>query len=425
MKRFKGLAILLVIMLVVSAFAIGCAKKEEPKKEEPKQEAEKVTIRFAHWRGEDKQAFEDLIKKFNEKYPNITVEQDISGSEQYQNKLQAELLANSGPDIFTVMPGARFEAIATADAYLDLKGEALLQRVSAHLLLPGQKDGKQLAVPYQLVFNDPVYNVKMFEEVGYTADNLPKDWEGFLALCEALKKAGYTPILFDSEIGPGQFINPMLMNNMPSGDTLSKVQTGEAKLTDEWFVKTLSQFKELKDKGYFQEDILGTKKAGAQALFAQEKGAMLAQGSYMMASNKAANPNLKQGLIALITVPADQMKYEGIHTATFMFGINKNSKNIDAAKKFMDFVFSPENAAAYANATGQMLTVKGVEYNSEELKAQAPWVEKKTLFQPRYTITVPEVEKAIVTAVTDVIGGMSAEDAAKKAQAEVDRVIKK
>jgi len=424
LKRFKVLVVLLVAMFLVTSLAVGCAKTEQPK-EETQKEGEKVTIRFSHWRGEDKEAFEKIIAKFQEENPDIIVEQDISGSEQYQAKLQAELQAGTGPDVFTVMPGARFVAVATAGAYADLKGEEFLNRVSAHLLLPGQMDGKQYAIPYQLVFNDPVYNVKIFEELGYTEDKLPKDWEGFLALCEAIKQKGITPIIFDSEIGPGQFINPMLMNNMPDGDTLSKVQTGEVKLTDEWFVKTLAQFKELNDKGYFQKDVLGTKKAGAASLFAQEKGAMLAQGSYMMATNKQANPNLVQGLIAPITVPADQMKYEGIHTATFMFGLNKDSKNLEAAKKFMEYVFRPEIGAEYANATGQMLTIKNVKYESDELNAQTPWVTKKTLFQPRYTVTNPEVEQAILTAVTDVIGGESPEKAAQNAQATVDRVIKK
>ncbi|MFZ5752873.1 MAG: extracellular solute-binding protein, partial [Bacillota bacterium] len=161
------------------------------------------------------------------------------------------------------------------------------------------------------------------------------------------------------------------------------------------------------------------------ALFAQEKGAMLAQGSYMMASNKQANPNLKQGLLAPITVSADKMKYEGIHTATFMIAINKDSKNVEAAKKFMAFLFKPEIAAEYANATGQMLTISGVQYKTEELMEQAKWLEKKTLFQPRYMITVSEVEKAIVNSIMDVIGGMAPEKAALKAQQEVDRVIKK
>lgn len=419
LKKFKVLAVLLSVVLIFGLLVAGCGQNEGPQQGTDAGE-EKITLRFAHWRGEDNAAFNDIIAQFNAEYPHITVEQDISGSEQYQTKLQAELQAQAGPDVMTVMPGARFANLADADVYIDLANAEFIDRFSPHLLEPGQWKGQQLAIPYQLVFNMPVYNVGMFEEFGLEP---PDSWEGFLALCEEIKNRGVTPIIFDSEIGPGQFINPMLMNNMPEGDTLSKVQLGEAKLTDEWFVKTLSQFDELNKRGYFQRDVLGTRKDGAAALFAQEQGAMLAQGSYMMASNRAANPNLRQGLLAPITVPAEEMKYEGIHTATFMLGVNKNSANKEAALKFLEFLFRPEIAAQYAAATGQMLTVNGVEYDSPELNAQTPWLTRNTLFQPRYTVTVSEVETAITTAVVDVIGGMAPADAAQKAQEAVERAI--
>ncbi|MBZ4653720.1 MAG: putative transporter, substrate-binding protein [Peptococcaceae bacterium] len=417
-KLRKDLVVLTILMLVAGLVLGGCGQK---KPEAPK-EPEKTVIRFAHWRGEDKAAFDAIIKKFEAENPTIKVEQSIEGSEKHDTKILAEFQAKNGPDVFAVMPGARFANVVKGGWFLDISGEKFLEVVKPHLRLPGQDGGKQYAVPYQLVLNDPVYNKAIFEK--YKLEP-PKDWKGFLALCETLKKNGVTPIIFDSEIGPGQFMNPMLMNNMPSDDALVKVQKGELKLTEDWFVTTLKQFKELNDKGYFQKDVLGTKKAGAAALFAQEKGAMLAQGSYMMASNKQANPNLKQGLLAPITVSADKMKYEGIHTATFMIAVNKDSKNVEAAKKFMAFLFKPEIAAEYANATGQMLTISGVQYKTEELMEQAKWLEKKTLFQPRYMITVSEVEKAIVNSIMDVIGGMAPEKAALKAQQEVDRVIKK
>ncbi len=255
---------------------------------------------------------------------------------------------------------------------------------------------------------------------------IPKSWDEFLQVCETLKSNGYVPIAFPGQdIGPGQFVNSMMMNNNTDEDIWSKVESGQAKLTDEWFVKTLSQFKELADKGYFQKDSLGTNKDIAGSLFAQEKAAMLATGSYMMSSNKQLNPNLVQGLLAPITVSADKAVFEGIHTTTFMLGVNAKSKYKEEAKKFIAFLSQKENAEKYANQTGQMVTVKGVQYNTPELKESATWMDKKTRFHPRYLISNSQNEKAVVASIQAVVGGKSPEQAAKEAQAIIDQNVKK
>ncbi|WP_205093785.1 ABC transporter substrate-binding protein [Thalassobacillus pellis] len=413
--------VLLSILLVVSLSLMGCNSGASTAEGGSSSDGKTKTINFVHWRGEDNEAFSHLIKKFEEKNPGIKVQMNIYSSNSYQSKIQPTLLSGKGADVFASFPGSRFSVLQKAGAYEDLSDQEFLNSFSENLLKAGQVDGKQLAVPFQLVYNQPVYNKGIFEELGLTP---PDDWKGFLELCETLKKNGYIPLLWSGDISAGQFINPMVMNNQPTADALARIEKGEVKLTDEWFVKTLSQIKTLNDNGYLQENPLGTKKAGAASMLAQEKGAMLAHGSYIMATVKQQNPDIKLGLLAPITVPKDKAKYLGIHTATFMLGINKNSKYKEAAAKFIEFLTQPENASYYAKKTGQLLTLKEVEYDSPALKESAKWVEKETLFQPRYMITVPEVEQAIVTAVDDVIMGMDPEEAAKKAQEEVNRAIK-
>lgn len=423
MKQMKKLSMLAVAVSVALSIlgAAGCGSQQSSTSGGSQ---DKVEIRFAHWRGEDSKVFKGIIEKFEQENPGISVTQSVEGSEQYKTKIQAELQGSDGPDVFTTFPGADFANLVKAKSYTDLTDVVDLSAYNQDQMAPGKNDNKQLAIPYQLVYNDPVYNKAVFEKLGVEAN--PKDWNAFLALCQKLKDGGVTPIVFDSEIGFTQFTYPMLMNNMPSADALVKVEKGELKLTDEWFVKTLRQFKELNDKGYFQKDVLGTKKANAAALFAQEKGAMLAQGSFIMSAVKEQNPKIKQGLIAPITTTADQKKYDGIHNVTFMLGINAKSKHQEAAQKFIKFLLRQDIAAIYANGTDQFLTVPGVQYESDELKEQAKWAEgKKTLFLPRSTLTIREVENAINNAVSDVIGGSEPEAAAQKAQDAVDLAIEK
>jgi raffinose/stachyose/melibiose transport system substrate-binding protein len=385
--------------------------------------ADAVTVSFVHWRGEDAQAFDSLIAKFEAENPGIKVEQQVFPSDQYQTTVQAKLLDGSVGDVFTSFPGAQFEAIAKAGLFTDLTGEAFVSSYTPSLIEAGQKEGKQYALPYQLVYNMPIYNVKLFEKYGLEP---PADWDGFLAMAEKLKQEGIVPIAFPgADIGPGQFMNTMVMNNAPDPDIFKKLEAGETKLTDEWWVKTLSQIKELNDKGYFQKDALGTKDQGAGALFVQEKAAILATGSYQLAQNKKNNPNLEQKLLAPITVPADQAVYEGIHTTTFMLAVNGKSKHPEEAKKFIAFLSEAENAGEYANATGQNVTVQNVEYTSAELKAVAEWTTKKTRFQPRFTITNTEIQTAVTSSIQAVLGGTSAEQAAEDAQAIVGQQLGK
>lgn len=418
--QLKRLSILsLAFVLLLSMALVGCASKDTASNSGDNKDA--TIINFLHWRGEDTEVFNGLIEKFEQENPSINVEMNVLPSDSYIANASATLLSGEGADVFASFPGSQFEALQESGAYVDLSNEAFIDRFSESLLGAGEKDGKQLAVPYQLVYNIPVYNKGIFEKLGIEP---PTDWEGFLKVSEILKENGYDPILFAGDISPSQFINPMVMNNQPSDDTFAKLEKGEEKLTNEWFVKTLSQIQELNDKGYFQKDPLGTKKEGAAALFAQEKGAILALGSYMMSTVKQQNPEIEQGLLSPITVPEGEMKYEGIHTSTFMLGVNAKSEHQEEALKFIEFLTQPDIAAEYANGTGQMLTLNDIQYDSSELTETAKWLEKKTLFQPRYTISKEQVSKAIEIAVQDVLSGVEPKEAAKKAQEEVSRAIK-
>lgn len=381
-----------------------------------------VTISFIHWRGEDTKAFNAIIDRFEQENPKIKVQMEAVNSDQYTTIAQAKLSDGSVGDVFASFPGAQFEALSKVGLFADLTNEPFLQNFTPSLIEAGIKDGKQLAVPYQLVYNMPIYNVKLFEKFNLQP---PKDWDGFLALCETLKSNGIIPIAFPgADVAPGQFMNTMVMNNAPDPDIFPKLEAGQTKLTDEWWVKTLAQVKELSDRGYFQKDALGTKNEAAGALFIQEKAAMLATGSFQMAQNKQKNPNLEQKLLAPITVSADKAVFEGIHTTTFMLAVNSKSKHPAEAKKFLEFLSRKDIAAQYANETGQNVTVNDVEYTSQELNNIAEWTTRQTRFQPRYTIKNAEVQKAVMSTIQDMLAGKTPEASAKAAQAIVEQQIK-
>ncbi|WP_100406933.1 ABC transporter substrate-binding protein [Bacillus solitudinis] len=420
MKKYSIGTIAVVMMMFLAL--IGCSSANETGGSSDSVSGESTDqkeISFVHWRGEDTEVFRELITKFESENPSIKVDMTVYPSEQYQSTAQTLLRDGNTGDVFAAFPGSQFEIINRAGLFTDLTNESFVGNFNENLIQAGKHEGKQLALPFQLVYNQPVYNEAIFEELGLTP---PEDWEGFLAMCETLKENGYIPIAFPGgDIGPGQFMNSMMMNNAPDEEIVAQVENGEAKLTDEWWMKTLEQFKELNDRGYLQADSLGTSHDGAIALMAQEKAAMLATGSYAMASIKEQNPNLKLNLLAPITVSASEAVFEGIHTTTFMLGVNANSSNQAEAKTFIEFLSNAENASFYANETGQHLTVNDVEYTSEELMNTAVWMEKNTRFQPRYLFSNPDIMNSVTGSIQAVIGGVEVEKAAEEAQKIVDQ----
>lgn len=380
-------------------------------------DAEKIS--FIHWRGEDKEVFDDIIAQFEDENPDITVEMNIFPSEQYQATGQRMLTDGSTGDVFTSFPGAQFEAIAGAGFFEDLSGEDFVSNFDESLITVGQKDGQQLAIPYQLVFNMPIYNKGMFEELGL---EVPKSWTEFQEMADTLLENDITPIAFPgADIGPNQFMNSMMMNNAPDEDIFEKLQNGEESLTNEWWVKTLEDFQLLEQKGYIQPDALGTSQDSAMAMVANEEAAMLATGSYHMATLLELNPELQLDLLAPITVEESEAQYEGINTATFMLAVNSKSQKKEQAKEFINFLSQPEIASQYANETGQHLTVNGVEYESEVLQNTSYWIDERTTrFQPRFLITNAQMEAAVLSSIENVLGGADPMEAAEEAQQIVD-----
>jgi raffinose/stachyose/melibiose transport system substrate-binding protein len=210
-----------------------------------------------------------------------------------------------------------------------------------------------------------------------------------------------------------------VVNNAPTDDALGKIETGEHKVTDDWFLTVLKQYAELRP--YFQSGATGTTSDASLALFAQGKAALLATGSFQVAGVRKLGATFGIDLLAPITTTADKAKYEGVHNATFILGVNAKSTKQGAALAWLEHLSDPVVAGAYANGTAQHVTVKGVEYTNADLKALAPWLTRKTALAPRFQFTNLDVRGAVENATVQVVGGKSPEQAAEEAQKVVDQ----
>jgi raffinose/stachyose/melibiose transport system substrate-binding protein len=378
-------------------------------------------ISFAHWRAEDQQVFETLIAAFAGRHAGVGVTQDIAPSNDYQSTALQRIRSGAVGDVFTAFRGAQFVDMVGAGLFSDLSGMPVVERYTPALIEPGAADGVQYGLPYQLVFNMPVSNLEVLEAAGVS--EAPADWEGFLAMCEAVRGSGLVPIAWPGgETGnAGHLFNAMIMNNAPTPDMCTRIESGEYKATDDWFLQTLDQYAQLRP--YVQPGATGTAVEPAQQLFASGRAALLATGSFHIGAVRALGARFPVGLLAPITTAAGAARYEGIHNATFILGVNTASDVRPAALAFIEFLSDPANAAVYANGTGQHLTVSGVAYDNPDLAATADWLERRTLLAPRFQFTDLDIRNAVETACIQVVGGADPRQAAEDAQRIVDQRI--
>ena len=186
-------------------------------------------LSFAHWRAEDKAVFDKIIGDFAKANPGATVRQDISPSNDYQSTALQKIKGGAIGDAFTAFRGAQFVDMAKAGLFLDLSAQTFADGYLPKMARGGKDvNGRQLGLPYQLVFNMPIFNVDLFEKAGVS--ETPRDWDGFLDLCERLKGRGVVPLAWPGgePANAGQLFNSMVMNNQPSDTSCADIESGKA-----------------------------------------------------------------------------------------------------------------------------------------------------------------------------------------------------
>ncbi|RBM14403.1 ABC transporter substrate-binding protein [Streptomyces sp. PT12] len=373
------------------------------------------SLSFAHWRAEDKEVFDDLVRRFEDRNPGAAVRQDVLSSGSYLTTALQRIRSGNVGDVFAAFVGAQFQDMTSAGLFTDLSNQTFLSRVDTSALdLSTDGDGRRLGLPYQHIFHMPLANMDLLERAGVSEQ--PADWDGFLGLCEALRGLGVVPIAWPGgePANAGQLLKSMVMNNAPWPDMFARIEDGTAAATDDWFVHTLEQFVELRP--YVQPQALGATVEPLQQLFARGDAAMLATGSFHIGAVRHAGAEFPIDLIAPITVPRDEVRYVGVHNQSFVVGVRSDTAELDTALALVEFLTEPDVAKTYADGTVQHSCVTGITYDNPDLRTTAHWLTAETLLAPHVLVRDLEIRRVLDNASTEVLGGADPEQAAEQAQ---------
>ena len=223
MKRIIT-SILLVAMLL-SMFALTACPDKKPNGSATELElsgtydGSAVTITFWHTMGADNKALlEDAIARFNEKYPNITVEHQSYGDyDGVFEQIRTKLTAGNQPNMAFCYPDhvatynksysvVKLDALINNTNVLESTGEMMgFTQAQIDDFIEGYYnegkeygDGIMYSLPFQKSTEVLYYNKTVFDALGLSA---PQTWDDVEMICQILKQEypQSTPLGYDSE----------------------------------------------------------------------------------------------------------------------------------------------------------------------------------------------------------------------------------
>jgi raffinose/stachyose/melibiose transport system substrate-binding protein len=323
--KAKGIFIVLIMIFVCSMVFGGGGQEEE-----------QIVLKYYQYKPEIVDQLDKLIQIFEEQNPNITVEIETVGKD-YTTVLKTKIASNDVPDIYAVQGLANMQSFVDAGILEDITGESFMNRVAVAAKPAVTYNGSIYALPLDLAGLGVIYNKELFEKAGISAP--PATIAELKVVIEKLKAINVIPfgVAFKEEwtlrhmfaMGQAATVEPIPF--------AGKMNEGNAHFWNSQMNKAFETFDLIAancNNKPFESDY-----TNETTLFAQGKVAMMTQGLWAMANVFKVNPDIDAGMFGL---PAfeDPSKARLMVDVDYRIGINAKSPNVEAAKKFLEFMTS-------------------------------------------------------------------------------------
>ena len=393
--------------------------------------AQAGSLKIESWRSDDSDIWNSkIIPAFNKKYPDIKVEFSATAPKEYDAALGARLTGGTAGDLITCRPFDKSLDLynkKNLEGLNDLKGMANFSEVAKSAWTTD--DGKTtFCVPMASVIHGFIYNKDALKKVGAEE---PKTMEEFHALLDKLKKDGtYTPIVlgtadqWEAATMGFQNIGPDYWHGEAGRAALI---AGKEKFTDPQYVavlKELASWAPYMGNGYQAQTY-----SDSQNLFSLGKGAIYPAGSWDISTFRGT-AKFPMGAFRPPLPAGDKDCYISDHTDIAM-GMNAASKNKEDAKKFLEWLSTPEFATLYTNALPGFfpLSKDAVKIDDDLAATFVSWrKECKSTIRNSYQILsrgTPNLENELWNVSAQVINGTLTPDAgAAQLQTGLDKWYK-
>ena len=366
-----------------------------------------TVLKYANWQFQEPgraEVLDEFIAKF-EKDTGIKVEKVSIPYSSYNDALATQFEAGQGPDVMFIqdmalVPWMERGYLADLDSIMDLK------KFSADFPVQqsyAQMKDKTYAIMYEgFPYAGMVYNKELLEKAGAEVPTTPDE---LLAVSDAIYKATGKPgLIHPTDLSNASYImqGGMIVIHGFGGKIVD--DNGKFTVNTPEFVKGVDFLRKIYN--------LTSPPAGLQfgvqrQQFLAGDAGIVMDGSYWPSIVQMNNPELYKKIgVAKLPFPNPASPFE-----TNWYAVNANSKNKEAAGKFVAFLLDPENANKWAIIS----SIPGLKYTYDPVTKEYPWFKVYAdaspagivRMLPKHEKDTPEINKLVADSIAVAMSGQT------------------
>ncbi len=317
---------------------------------------EDVTITFMASQDWIQDAEMELGEKFTQE-TGIKVDYQIVPSDQYESLLMTKINAGECTDIFGGQ-SSQFSIVTQFDVEknaIDLSGESWAGNVDPAAAAELSVGGKLYGQPIQDVSAcwAVAYNISMFDELGL---KIPTSYAEFCDVCDKLMAADIIPIYEAVSDGWHHvcWTEAAIAATQADPGYPDALNANTATFAgNEQLTTMFAQLKEMADRGYMGDNYMSNQHADAPAAIASGEYAMVLYNQGLGAEVNAVDSSFPVDNIGYFVNPLCDNQALNVNYCGPSRFIFSGSKNVDAARKYLEFMASDESLAYMTENVGK------------------------------------------------------------------------
>ncbi|OAN12303.1 ABC transporter substrate-binding protein [Exiguobacterium undae] len=343
-SKWAALPVVTTAMVVALAACGGGTLNSDDSKDSGSSKDGK-TLNVFQFKAEIAKDMEKMAKDYEKETGVKVVVQTVGGGSDYGAALKSQFASGNEPDVFN--NGGFTEAKTWQDKLEDLSDEKWVSDLTDLSKEPMTIDGKLYGMPMNLEGYGFIYNKEIFKKAGIT--ELPKTLTELTEASEKLKADGVTPF----SIGYGEWwilgnhlLNIPVAQQDDPDQFIADLNAGKGKFEDNKQFKEFMNLFDLTIK-YGNKNPLTTDYNTQVSQFAEGKTAMIQQGNWAQQLITDVNPDIEMGFIPM-PINDDKEKMDRLPVGVpNNWVVNKNSKNKEEGKKFLEWMATSETGKDY------------------------------------------------------------------------------